>query len=294
MGAMPLSSAQCCPTSPPMVTHEAGFARCHGWSSQDLPLRIRRAIELVFLPSLFVSPRRIHEAVTDMTRIVAGNLLTMSSPTLYREAEGVLSMLRSLSEGVGPSPEAADTFSDFFKLCLKRMECFFTWTKKVSGSGAPTLVFGRPALMLKFDACQEKVTQGEKLDLKELAPLRTFGWMLVPDQRKAALKWIQAAALVKASTFQMIRDGAADEAAESEEPAPVSAPTRVAKLAGPAPAQASNSGASSSNSSSLLRLVPPASGKRVGKASGGAAGGTEAAAPVDPHASLAKFFKRKT
>jgi hypothetical protein len=77
---------------------------------------------------------------------------------LVQEVSGIISLLRGLSEGVGPSTDRVTSYSLFYTAVVKQCEFFITATEKqvAKKSGKLNFVegkilFGRAALLYKWD-----------------------------------------------------------------------------------------------------------------------------------------------
>jgi len=237
--------------------------------------------------------------------VLKSDLMQACTRQFQSEVEGILALVRSLSEGVGPSPHGALSYSDYFKLCLKRMENFMILPGN-SSDGVGTL-YGRKALMSVFSECEKKHAAGEQFELRTLAPLRTYSWLLTQDDRQKSDVWIHACVSNRAS---FLNKSIADKPAAKSEAQPLhddsgshsrrlgdfqeqreleivvgSAAAAAASDAASAAAPSRPSGFSSSSGSFSGHVAL----KRGAKA--GAAAKKEKE-PAGPHSGLAKFFKK--
>ena len=120
-------------------------------------------------------------------------------PGVQGTIEGVLSLLSDLSMGVSPRDKTIHSFSDFFKLVLKRTEEFFV-VSMLAVEDAPVVVEGqlvtlqgRDALLAQFTRLGDDVKKGQLPKLADLQPLKTFGWVFGAEQKETVQKWVSAA-----------------------------------------------------------------------------------------------------
>ena len=104
------------------------------------------------------------------------------------EINGVVGMITSLNEGVGPNIEKVQKFNDFYKEVAIRLPFFYPQPTKVNGlikSGQLNLKAlgprGIPALHDLFNQTAMYKDKGGVPSLEQLAPLRTYKYVL--DER---------------------------------------------------------------------------------------------------------------
>jgi hypothetical protein len=145
-----------------------------------------------------------------------------------------------LTEGIGPTVEAAKSYSDYYKLCLKAMGNFLAVEVKQDEDLEKKcqLLFGRKALTWQYDQCAAEAKSGRDLNSKVLGPLRTYGWLLSGDQRQTSRAWIHGCAIARSGfCAKSIADGPAPDtklgtstiggSVGSKDPAPKSKATKA-------------------------------------------------------------------
>lgn len=136
---------------------------------------------------------------------------------------GVAQMVRNLKLDEGPSAFEVASFSMFYKCAVKRMECFFSFDVKKPDEAASSAVFptvvnkmyGRDALIHKFNEVKAATEKGSKFTLQELQWSKTYAWVFGTEQEQVANKWLKDAAGLKRSSGVALVDAAAGGAAES-------------------------------------------------------------------------------
>ena len=99
--------------------------------------------------------------------------------SLEAEVGGVISIVRSLGESVGPIL----SFSNFYKSCIKKLENCYWVQANVDGDGVSRRIFGRKALHYQMREIADKLDKKEEVDLVELKSFRTFSWLLTKEER---------------------------------------------------------------------------------------------------------------
>lgn len=230
-----------------------------------------------------------------MQGVVVGALATACSRTLRNELEGVLALLQSVTDGQGPSSDAAGKYSDFYQACLKRMESFYNLQPKDSVAAGGLV--GRPALLWKYAEAEKAADAGEAVELKDLGAFRAYSWVLSADQARKANGWIAEAAKIRAASFhKAIADGSANGQKTEQAASSSSAPPAPAPESPDDPTAAEPEGVlAAPQDQSRHEPQQPAEQpqpKRHRKKKVDTIA-DEPADPSHPHAGLAKFFKAK-
>ena len=152
----------------------------------------------------------------ELDRLKAKGACRAVGPKMSQELNGVISMVRGLSEGIGPFVTETARLSLFYKTVLKHVENFFSREYLVESVSTGKLAFlvketlhGKAALEKEFTKVVASISVGQELTLEALAPLRTYGWLLDTKQRQAVGDWIAQALQTKArtSTMKQLTDG---------------------------------------------------------------------------------------
>ena len=126
----------------------------------------------------------------DLQKVKGSTLCAAVGPSLEAEVGGMISTVRSLSEGVGPDAKAITTFSPFYKSCIKKLENCYWVQATVDGTGVERRIFGRKALHYQMREIEDKLSKNEEVDLGALKSFRTFSWLLTQEQRDQTSAWI--------------------------------------------------------------------------------------------------------
>jgi hypothetical protein len=142
----------------------------------------------------------------------------MVGPHLQAEVDGIVVMVRKLSEGVGPKAEGLVSYNQFYKKVAGLLGNFLrhdyqvTKGKKVTTQNASGIL----AIEWKMGEVKIKLKRDDTLDPKELKSLRIYDWLLTPDQRVLRETWLfdalkQQSLLCTTSPLH-VKDGDADVA----------------------------------------------------------------------------------
>ena len=82
------------------------------------------------------------ECLNELARIKESDLAKAGGDATTGMLTGIYNMISNLEGYVAPKQAVIDSYSDFFKLCLKRAECFFYLDVEVAGEvgGLPNTV----------------------------------------------------------------------------------------------------------------------------------------------------------
>lgn len=134
-------------------------------------------------------------------------------PKLIQEVNGVVSLVRGLSEGVGPSAQEVARFSLFYKQAVKQLYSLEAEAApKKCGTlqfGSSETVYGKTALLKTWDKITNPKSGHDAPGLADLQAFRTYSWLLTEAQRDEA-GWLIHAALKQqqqTQTLKQIADG---------------------------------------------------------------------------------------
>ena len=196
------------------------------------------SLELKFLNenAEIIAKDRIHRIVLDAlpaentTKSFSSVLLALHNvktsplcmacgPAVIAEVEGVHSLVASIDEGTGIEARDVSNFSEFYKTVMARLQFFYQRIE--TGPGADVCkrtLYGRPAIMdLYATILETKKSQGQ-VSMKNLQPLRSFKWLLSPEQLIQSAAWIQDATVTHAAmlTRKALGDKADGEGTSSD------------------------------------------------------------------------------
>jgi hypothetical protein len=186
---------------------------------------------------------------------------------------GVMAMVESLEDGVGPKREHMLSFSNLYVACMKKLENFCKII--LPGDPAPKTLVGRRALTFRVDSIKASLEAGKLPVMDDLTMLRTFSWMLDPAQFALHNAWIHQASKLEASMLQKQIEDEKEHGKDFKKAECLDSDTTAIVAVSYV-----GSGSKSSGSSDVHR---PLKGKR----SSAASGHVKELAP----SSLAKFFK---
>lgn len=224
------------------------------------------------------------QVLIELERVKSGANCRAVGQKQIQEIGGVVSLVRGLSEGVGPTEEEVLRFSSFYKSVVKQLEFFHYGDynqPSPAGKGdklrfnTKLRIAGRPAILRDWDSHQIASAKGETSTLAQLQTFRTYSWLLTAAQRDEVGKAIHTALrnMQQTQTLKQITDGGSTGADATNSSSRGKAPKQSGLKPGSALAMQSVSGAGAASSAST------ASG------SGSSAGGGEA-----PKPSIYRFF----
>lgn len=161
-----------------------------------------------------------------LEKIRRGNLVITGGSSMDGELNGIASIVRSLSDGVGPSDRDAKNYSAFFKLCLKHMEnflCVDATDQLIATGGKLKLpkqvqLFGQKAMEYEIEHYTQSLQSGEKKTLKDVQVFRTFTWMLTAEQKELTSGWLQDILKNHMVSHKEILNGAAADDHDGDTP----------------------------------------------------------------------------
>ena len=117
------------------------------------------------------------------------------------EVEFVADKIHDLSVGTGPLAATVSTFSDFHKLVMSRLECFFVGSPHMvpevlartitTSSEVTTEDRGRDGFTKLYHRTKQCFADeaGERIRIKDLRCFKTFRWMLTEQQSDDVRSW---------------------------------------------------------------------------------------------------------
>ena len=118
-------------------------------------------------------------------------LCVLGGPEVELELDGVITMVRGLSEGVGPKAEKVCTYSPYFKKCIKNAENFVVVDVPAAGKVKAHTLFGPKAIEFKITNIGRRMKAGTGVAVSDLKHLRVFDWMLTDDMRDMREDWMK-------------------------------------------------------------------------------------------------------
>ena len=126
----------------------------------------------------------------------------------------VNSLLDNMLIGIGPRVDTIPKFSGFVQLCIARMASFFAKDVRVQvASSEPGVLkfvtkahentmYGREAVEYAFRAMEDCMNEKRLMTMNDIAPLKTYGWLLTAEQRGVVSNWARAigAGIIKKGT----------------------------------------------------------------------------------------------
>ena len=141
------------------------------------------------------------EVLKGIEKIRAGKLTRAAGPKLQFDINGVFGLITNLDEGVGPAPEKVKQFNDFYQKIAIKLPFFYpqpnkddALTKKAGKLNFKTAeARGLPALHELFNKMAQFKDKGGVPSLEQLAPLRTYKYVLDEKMVDALSKWVTIA-----------------------------------------------------------------------------------------------------
>ena len=129
---------------------------------------------------------RTVEDVLSVVRPLRTDPRTSACSGLATDIAGVVRCLQGLHDGQGPTPEVAVLYGPFMKKIVKASEIFLVMAD--TSTGKPLI--GRKALEDMWTTTSRKAN-GEKpfYDESALTTLRTYEWLLTPEQSRVLQGW---------------------------------------------------------------------------------------------------------
>jgi hypothetical protein len=148
------------------------------------------------------------QVLVDLQKVKGSPPCAAVGASLEAEVGGVISIVRSLGEGVGPEAHTILNFSNFYKSCIKKLENCYWVQANVDGDGVSRRIFGRKALHYQMREIADKLDKKEEVDLVELKSFRTFSWLLTKEERDQTSTWISSSVASHMLNQKAIKSGA--------------------------------------------------------------------------------------
>jgi hypothetical protein len=138
------------------------------------------------------------QAVAELERIRLSPQTVAAGERVDSELRGLIKLVRSLGQGVGPSLQEFNGYSQFFKTCLKRcenfnfVECLDSPSKGKLNFDKSSLLLGPKAIEFQVGKIRQAHKSGASLTLKDIQPFRTYNWALPSEVRCETDKWVDA------------------------------------------------------------------------------------------------------
>jgi len=137
--------------------------------------------------------------VKSLTETLNSPQCQAASASTRGEMSGLLSLVVRLSEGISPKAEDVSSFTELYKVALKRCEGFHrvevieTVAAEPGklGYGSKQVIRGGPAVQRTYEDIRDRVARNDaSVNLETLKPLKAFAWLLTHDQVKNVQSWI--------------------------------------------------------------------------------------------------------
>ena len=121
----------------------------------------------------------------------------MCGASLELEIDGLIQLVRGLSEGIGIKTSTILRYSEFYKNCVKKFENFLhsdaDLSKFEKGPCGPKVVtlYGPRAIEWQLSEVSRKFKSGIDVGMGEMKHFRTFDWLLSDTQRDLRERWIK-------------------------------------------------------------------------------------------------------
>ena len=147
--------------------------------------------------------RKLQQLRTHPVNLLLGEDIT-------HDLNGLMSIVTSLNDGVGPTAQEYASFSLLFKLCMVRVESTLEVRVPVGSKKTVKALHGREALHFKLTAVKQDFADGKNVKVEDMQVFKKFRWLLTPAEQ-GAVDQILAKALKDHVAFQQsIKDKMVD------------------------------------------------------------------------------------
>jgi hypothetical protein len=145
----------------------------------------------------------IKAVLLNLEKFRRSDVCVLAGPTLLLDVDGIISLVRGLSVGIGIQKDKLLGLQTFYRKCVKRMENFVTCELAAVGKNGsphytpPLMLFGVKAIEEKLNVTARKMKAGDPaITIASMKEFRVYDWLLLDNQRDMRERWL--ADLVKA------------------------------------------------------------------------------------------------